>query len=230
MNKIWTSFKKQFTGWTTFEKVLIVVMLVTLLGVNYQWGTNAVGNIATITGVLCVVLVSKKNVWNYFWGTINVILYAYIAYQAGYGGDFGLNAFYYLPMQFVGIYLWLKHPTKTNSEEVVVHKPTTANYILTIVLLIGLTFLINASMPTWNEFIGMDANPASWIDSFTTAASIVAMVLMVKRMRLQWVIWIAVDILSIIMWAVFFKDYTMTVLWTAYTLNAIYGFYNWKTK
>ena len=70
---------------------------------------DTLGFIAGITGVLCVVLCARRSIYNYLFGVINVSLYAYISYRSGIYGDFILNAFYYFPMQFVGIYLWKKH-------------------------------------------------------------------------------------------------------------------------
>lgn len=63
---------------------------------------DAVGSIAGIAGVICVVLVAKGSIWNYAFGIINVSMYAYISYKAALYGDAGLNALYYLPMQFIG--------------------------------------------------------------------------------------------------------------------------------
>ena len=63
---------------------------------------DAVGSIASIAGVLCVVLVAKGSIWNYLFGVINVSMYAYISYKASLYGDAALNALYYVPMQFIG--------------------------------------------------------------------------------------------------------------------------------
>ena len=37
---------------------------------------DLLGSVAGIAGVVCVVLVAKGNIWNYFFGVINVSLYA----------------------------------------------------------------------------------------------------------------------------------------------------------
>ena len=64
------------------------------------------GSVAGIAGVFCVVLVAKGNIWNYLFGLVNVSLYAWISYKASLYGDACLNAFYYLPMQFIGWWQW----------------------------------------------------------------------------------------------------------------------------
>ena len=67
---------------------------------------DPIGSIAGIAGVICVVLVAKGSIWNYLFGVVNVSLYAYISYKAAIYGDAGLNALYYLPMQFIGWWQW----------------------------------------------------------------------------------------------------------------------------
>ena len=53
-----------------------------------------------------------------------------------------------------------------------------------------------------------------------------------KRLTEQWFFWIMVDVLSIIMWAYIFitsgGDVSMLVMWSAFLVNAVYGYYNWR--
>ncbi len=226
--KISHNFLKQFTGWTIFEKALLGVMLIALLYTSYVWEDNVLGVVCTISGVLCVVLVSKGDIWNYFWGIINVILYAIIAYKAGYGGDFVLNAFYYLPMNLLGLYLWSKHYGNESESTVDVQKMTLLNGIITVILLGVSTYFIGKYMWVINGLLGMDSNPLPFVDAFTTAGSVVATYLMIRRYTSQWIMWIVVNILSIYMWTFKFNDYYMTIMWVAYLINAFYGYYNWR--
>ena len=53
---------------------------------------DAVGSIAGIAGVICVVLVAKGSIWNYAFGIINVSMYAYISYKAALYGDASCDA------------------------------------------------------------------------------------------------------------------------------------------
>ena len=78
---------------------------------------DIVGSVAGIAGVLCVVLVAKGSIWNYLFGLINVSMYAYISYKASLYGDAGLNALYYLPMQFIGWWQWRKRGAAVSETE-----------------------------------------------------------------------------------------------------------------
>ena len=70
-----------------------------------------------------------------------------------------------------------------------------------------------------------------FVDSISTVFSIIAMVLMAWRFMEQWVLWIIVDVVSVIMWIVVLAkggtDISVLLMWTAYLINAIYGFINW---
>jgi nicotinamide mononucleotide transporter len=71
-----------------------------------------------------------------------------------------------------------------------------------------------------------------FIDSLTTIFSIIATILLTKRITDQWFYWIMVDIFSIVMWVYIFltvgTDISMLVMWSAYLVNAIYGYYHWR--
>ena len=52
-----------------------------------------------------------------------------------------------------------------------------------------------------------------------------------KRLTDQWLYWITVDVVTIIMWTYIFitkgTDVSMLVMWSAFLVNAVYGYYNW---
>ena len=78
---------------------------------------DLVGSVASIAGVLCVVLVAKGSIWNYLFGIVNVSMYAYISYKAALYGDAALNALYYVPMQFIGWWQWRKRGAAVSVDE-----------------------------------------------------------------------------------------------------------------
>ena len=62
--------------------------------------------------------------------------------------------------------------------------------------------------------------------------SVIAQFLMVKRYAERWVLWIVVNGLSIVLWAITLlqsggNDWSMLVMWTAFLVNSIYGYVNW---
>ena len=108
--------KEFFKGWTTFEKCWLVLSTVIMIVLSIIWGDNTLALISGITGILGVVLAAKGKVSTYVFATINVAIYAYLTFNNHLYGEFMLNAFYYIPMNFVGFYLWSRHKDEESGE------------------------------------------------------------------------------------------------------------------
>ena len=93
MEKIIGALKKDFLGWKKWQILWIVFANVMILGVSLYLGDTVIGILASLTGVTCVILCGMGKVSNYFFGTINVLLYAIVAWNAKYYGDVMLNLF-----------------------------------------------------------------------------------------------------------------------------------------
>ena len=73
-----------------------------------------------------------------------------------------------------------------------------------------------------------------FIDSMSTVVSVVAQILSVKRLTEQWVLWIVVDVVTVIMWAVNFanggESIATLLMWSIYLLNAVFMYIKWKRE
>ena len=193
---------------------------------------DVLGSLASITGVLCVVLVAKGSIWNYAFGLVNVSLYALISYRASLYGDAGLNAFYYLPMQFIGWWHWRKRgaavteaETEGRGVQVKARRFTwTQRGLLTAgcaVAVIACAYLL--------ESLG---DPQPLKDSATTVLSIVAQALMALAFMEQWCLWIITNVISVIMWVICISRGeahagVMVIMWSFYLLNSLNGLRVW---
>lgn len=135
-----------------------------------------------------------------------------------------LNLIYYVPMNFVGIYMWSKNMDQ-GTEEVVKKRLSAKNsviaYSCVIVGTLGYGFvlkMLNGTLP--------------FIDSMSTVFSVFAQFLCVKRYMEQWVLWIVVDVVTVIMWTYAFingtGDMATVLMWSIYLLNAIIMLLKWK--
>jgi len=88
-----------------------------------------------------------------------------------------------------------------------------------------------ASIIGYGVVLKMIKGSLPFIDSTSTVLSIIAMILMVRLYMEQWILWIIVDVVSIIMWVVVLmkggNDIAILIMWTAYLVNAVYGLVNW---
>ena len=218
---------------TAYDWFLIVGVIVTNIIYSVLTGTlDVLGSLAGITGVLCVVLVAKGSIWNYAFGLVNVSLYAWISYKAALYGDAGLNALYYLPMQFIGWWQWRKRGAAMSESEaagdsVQVHARR-LYWSQRLFLALGCLVAVTA-VGYLLEYLG---DPQPFKDSATTVLSIVAQALMALAFMEQWVLWIITNVISVVMWGVCVvrgeaHAGVMVIMWVFYLLNSINGFRVW---
>ncbi|MGN1371975.1 MAG: nicotinamide riboside transporter PnuC [Candidatus Coprovivens sp.] len=177
-----------------------------------------IDGIAAICGIICVVLCAKGKKSQYIWGLLNIIGYIIIAWINRYYGEVMLNALYYLPSQFIGYYLWNKHTNKdTNGVE-----GKKLNIRQSIIFLVVITIGIFG----YKFILDMLGGNGTLLDSASTIISIVANALMMMRYREQWLLWIIIDVITVVMWLLV-GDFIMVTMWAVYLINAFYGYYNW---
>ena len=206
-----------------YDWFLIIGVILTNIVYSVLTDTlDIIGSLAGITGVLCVVLVAKGSIWNYAFGLVNVSLYAWISYKAALYGDAGLNALYYLPMQFIGYFAWKKCVDDTQVRARRLSMKQRA------VVAAG-CLVLTASLGVLLQYLG-DGQPFK--DATTTVLSIVAQALMAMAFMEQWVLWILTNVISVVMWVIFAVQGAphaalMVIMWSFYLLNSINGLRVW---
>ena len=216
--------KNIFKSFTYFEWTMIIAVIgfttyFSIIDTKNTIMYLLVDAIAAISGILCVVLCAKGKKTQYIWGLINVIGYVVIAWINKYYGEVMLNILYYLPSQFIGYYLWNKHINKENDKVEGNKLNITKSILLVLVCAIGI-FL-------YKELLDILGGNGTLLDSASTTISVFANLLMMLRYREQWLLWIIIDVITVVMW-VMAKDFIMVTMWSVYLVNAFYGYYNWS--
>lgn len=226
MRKINAFIKNELSGWKSWEIAWLFIAASVIIALSIYWNDTPMGIISSTTGVICVVLTGKGKLSAYIFGLINSVLYAIISYEATYYGETMLNALYYVPMQFIGFYIWSKHMNAETSEVSKRHMKW-SHRLMVLVALICATIgygLILQSMGDRMPFV----------DGFTTVSSVAAMILSVRMCSEQWWIWVFINIFSVYMWAVDFangSDNIATLLmWIVYLGNSIIMLVKWETE
>lgn len=216
-----------------YDWFLIVGVIASNIIYSVLSGTlDVVGSIAGIAGVLCVVLVAKGSIWNYLFGVVNVSMYAYISYKAALYGDAALNAFYYVPMQFIGWWQWRKRGAAMSESEAdgagVQVKARRFSWRQRAVLAVGCAAAVIAGGFILRYF----GDPQPFKDSTTTVLSIVAQALMALAFMEQWALWIITNVVSVVMWSICVARgeahaAVMVIMWVFYLMNSLNGFRVW---
>lgn len=224
--KIKEFIKNELSGWKKLEVLWLLAACVIITGLSIYWKDTVMGIISATTGVACVVLTGKGKLSAYIFGLVNCVLYAIIAYNAKLYGDTMLNAIYYIPMQFVGFYVWNKNMNKENHEVKKMHMKNKTRLLWALAMALG-TVIYGLILKAMG-----DAMP--FVDSFTTVSSVIAMIVSVKMFAEQWWIWILVDIFSVYMWwcnfAVGSDNLATLLMWVVYLGNAIIMCVKWEKE
>jgi nicotinamide mononucleotide transporter len=168
-------------------------MIETIFTTVYVYFASQLGLVelfGTIFSAICVYLAIKHNIWTWFWGALGVIMFGYLFFQFGLYSDAGLQILFYLPLQFVGFYMWRKAAKDMNNDKAV-RSLTITMFILIIVGIFGASGINGYLMATYT------AASFPYIDALTTWMSVAAQLLMIAKFRESWVLWVSMDIIAI---------------------------------
>jgi nicotinamide mononucleotide transporter len=213
-----------FKNWNIFELSFFFLSFAVALCCTVTTDNSILSFLTFLTGMLCVVFAAKGIILTYYTGFINSLLYSYIAYTNGLFGEVYLNLFFYLPMNIIGIFLWRN---KLRNTIVAMRKLALIQTLSIVAGTLVSSFLLGYLLAL---------NPAQntpYIDASTNILGVMATILMVMRYREQWLLYISLNILTILMWILRTVNegndgQMMIIMWSAFLVNSVYGYYNWS--
>lgn len=218
--------KDELCGWKPFDVCWLVFATAVILGLSIYWRDSIPGVISSLTGVWCVIFTGKGKRSSFIFGFINVLFYAYISWQAKYYGEVMLNLIYYFPMNFVGWFMWKKHMNDETGEVKKDRLPLKKSIVVYT--------LTAAGIAVYGFILKRLGGNLPFVDSMSTVVSVTAQVLSVRRLTEQWVLWIVVDVITVIMWAVSFaqggENIATLAMWSIYLINAVIMFIKWNRE
>ena len=174
--------------------------------------------VAAGLGVLNVLLVVRRSVWNYPFGLVMVALYFFVFFEARLYSDALLQIFFFV-VQLYGWVNWVR--ARTAAGEVPVGWMTARARLLwgagtivaSLIWGLGMARYTNAAAPI--------------IDAFIAGTSISAQILMARRMIENWVLWILVDVVAV---GLYFSRnlYPTSALYLLFLLLSIAGLLGWR--
>ena len=213
--------KNFWNGYTTFEKIFLLFMVVLQIIVFVICPDSPLNIIAGLAGVVSVVMCAKGRTMFYFIGFIQTVTYLVLAWQNQFYGEVLENLFYFVTMIW-GIFVWKKNEVtnEDGTQDVLAKKFTPIQWVFSIAGTIVATLV----MGRWLDSIG---SAQAYTDAATNIMAVFAQLLMVWRYREQWIWWFVIDVFCIKLWAVA-GNWSMVAMYIAWTANTIYGFVNWS--
>lgn len=178
---------------------------------------NPLEALATVLGLVNVVLLVRRSIWNYPFGLVMVALYGRIFLEARLYSDALLQSFFFV-IQLYGWWGWRR--AGGGEHAVAVERLTNSARIAWVAVIL-------LASGAWGTMMGTytDAVAPLW-DGGIAVASIAAQILLARRMIENWVLWIAVDIAAIGLYAV--KGLPLTAgLYGAFLILSIVGLVQW---
>lgn len=192
--------------------------------------------IGTVFGLLCIWYASQEKIINFWFGLLNVTLFAIIFYQIQLYANLLLQIFFFV-MNVYGLYAWGKPAANDDGLKIRWLKPQ--QLIITIIIaIIAIIVLANFINPIFSfltvaavklmQLVAptlsmpmVEPDPYPLMDAAVTVLSIIAMIQMTRKLVENWIIWVIIDLISIVLYAkqdVYFMALEYTIL-TAIALN-----------
>ena len=221
MEKIKKTLLNEFwIGYNTFERAFMILMVALQLAVFVIVPDSPLSMVAGVAGCISVVMCAKGKLGFYFVGFVQTIICLWLTWDARFYGEFLENIFYLVTMIW-GIFVW-KANLKTNNDgtqQVKAKKFSLKEWLFSILLTAG------GTLGTGYVLTLFDSQQA-YTDAATNVLAIFAQLLMVKGYREQWLWWLVIDVLCLKMWFVD-GNWSMVAMYIAWTINCLYGWYNW---
>ncbi|UOR05453.1 nicotinamide riboside transporter PnuC [Hymenobacter aerilatus] len=189
----------------------------------YEFWTAAVGNtplewVAVVTGFLCVWLAARESLWNFPVAIVSCGLYIVVYYQSALYSDCLLQGFF-IALSLYGWYEWLYGGARRT--ELTVSRTRAHEWLW---LTVGAA-VFTGGFGYYLQHYTDDTIP--YLDSLTTAISLAAQYLMMRKRLENWWLWIGVDALYVpILWHK--QLYPTSGLYAVYLGLAVYGYLEWK--
>ena len=217
VNSIINKFGKYLDVEGTFASWFVTIGIITQLLTCYIMNEPAIAVCSGIAGVISVVLCSQKKYAFYFWGLLQLITILIISFQTGLFGKVLENGFY-LVTTIIGMFIWSKN---VDGDKVKPQKMSFVDWIVLSTMLPLLILGISVFVVKFNN------SEQIFLDTLTTTIGIIAQLMMIFRFKEQWYLWLVLDVLCVILWAID-GNWCLSMQYIFWSVNCIYGMIIWK--
>ncbi len=185
----------------------------------YQFTFNQwVEFVASSAGFICVLLASRKSIWNFFFGVINSASFFVLFHDEKIYADMMLHLIY-IGFQLYGFYEWKFGGKKHKGASIV-----TATRKELFLSLLAILFLASILYFVLADYTNSTCIP---LDATTTAMSLVASWMLARKWIENWWLWMVMDALAVVM--MLDKGLLLSAgLYFLYVILCIYGIIVWR--
>lgn len=204
--------KFEIANYTFFSLVILATFVLTIV-LHLDW----LAFVSCAASIMYVVFLSERNLINFFVGFVSTVTYIIIAYQSHLYGEVIFYLVIDIPMIFISFFMWRKHmETKYKVEA---NRLSVKN--ITYIFIIGAFLVVS-----YGSLLKLIGGENTYIDALSTVVTVIATLLMALRYQEQWLMWIIVYIVSIILWTTSF-NLLMLIMSASCLLSSIIGYISW---
>ncbi|QNQ08512.1 nicotinamide riboside transporter PnuC [Sphingomonas alpina] len=174
---------------------------------------------ANLAATVSILLAGRNSVHTWWTGVIGCGLFAALFYEARLYADVTLQLVF-IATSFAGWWSWLRGAT--GAPLPVRHAPAATlgwMALVSVILTLGYGAILHRFTDAYAPFV----------DSAVLVLSLVAQLLLVRRMVETWAVWLLVDTIAVPLYASRGLNLT-AALYAAYWLNALYGGWRWRRE
>lgn len=176
--------------------------------------------VASLLGVVNIVLIVRRSIWNYPFGLVMVVLYFWVFQEAKFYSDAALQVFFFV----VQIYGWWNWYHAREGDGLIRVEVMTAR-----ARIIWSAVIVAASSGEGWYLAHYTQDSAPWLDAGTTVLSVVAQYLMSVRKIENWILWIVADVVQVGLY--YWKGlYPTTALYSLFLVICFFGLYEWQRQ
>lgn len=182
--------------------------------------------IGTVFGMLSVFLASRGNILTWPTGILNEAAFFILFFQVQLYSDMYLQLYFFL-ITLYGWYYW-----KKKSVQNIVLRLSEKSVLLVVFFIIVGTLVTGCLIADIHLLLpSIFEKPAAYpyADAFTTVTSIIATILLARKMIESWILWVSVDLVSVILY--WHKGIHFVMIeYVIFLLICIAGFINWRKQ
>lgn len=218
--------KKFFHYFTPIELIIVFTSIIIISLTFFIFdGDNYFSYIASIIGVMSLILNAKGNFIGQIIGIVFCTFYAVISWSYRYYGEvityFGMT----MPFAIVSLVSWIKNPYKDNKTEVTVNSVKIKEILICIPFALTITFIFYFILRSFNTSNLL-------ISTVSVLTSTVAVYLTFRRSPYFALAYALNDIVLIVLWTIASINnvgyVSIMACFVAFLLNDIYGFIAWE--
>jgi len=181
--------------------------------------------IGTVLGLISVFLAARANIFTWPTGIANAVFFMVIFYQIHLYSDMFLQMYFCA----MGVYGWFTWKYRAEHAQSAIRTLNNTNRLRLVALVVGAVLIIGTLISQIDLLLPqIFEKPASYpyIDTFVAVSSVLAVILLARRIFETWVLWVLVDITSIGLYAV--KGVKLIALeYVIFLALAVLGILSW---